>query len=180
MLLERNRSCLVLVDLQEKLMPAIEGGAQVLARARLLAAAARRLDVPLLVTEQYPAGLGPTAPEILALMASGDVLAKTTFAAGDEQAIRARLGEIGRPDLVLAGCEAHVCLLQSALSLKTQGKRVIVVADAVASRRAADRDAALRRLDAAGCELVTTEMVVFEWLRHAPSPAFRDLLTLLK
>jgi nicotinamidase-related amidase len=181
MLLERNRSCLILVDLQANLMPAIEGGAQVLARARLLAEAARRLEVPVLTTEQYPDGLGPTVPEIRALVAPGDVLAKTAFAAGDETAIRRRLAEIGRPDLVLAGCEAHVCLLQSALSLRAaQAHRVAVVADAVGSRRASDRDAALRRLGAAGCDLVTTEMVVFEWLRHAPSAEFRDLLPLLK
>jgi nicotinamidase-related amidase len=180
MLLERNRSCLLLVDLQAGLMPAIEGGAQVLARARLLAAAARRLEVPLLATEQYPEGLGPTAPEILALLPPGAVLGKTIFAAGDEPMVRRRIAELGRPDLVLAGCEAHVCLLQSALSLKAQGHRVVVVADAVGSRRATDREAALGRLRAAGCDLVTTEMVVFEWLRHAPSPEFRDLLPLLK
>lgn len=180
MLLERERSCLILVDLQRNLMPAIDSGAQVLGRARLLAAAARRLAVPVLATEQYPEGLGPSAPEILELVSPGDVLAKSYFAAGDEPAVRQRLAEIGRPDLVLAGCEAHVCLLQTALSLKAQGRRVIVVADAISSRRAADCEAALARLGAAGCELVTTEMVVFEWLRHAPSPEFRDLLPLLK
>jgi nicotinamidase-related amidase len=180
MLLERARSCLILVDLQRKLMPAIDSAAQVLARARLLAAAAKRLAVPVLATEQYPEGLGRSVPEILDLVSPDDVLPKRRFAAGDEPAVRRRLGEIGRSDLVLAGCEAHVCLLQSALSLQAQARRVIIVADAVSSRRAADRAAALARLGAAGCELVTTEMVVFEWLRHAPSPEFRDLLPLLK
>jgi nicotinamidase-related amidase len=180
MLLDRDRSCLILVDLQTKLMPSIDLGAQVLGRARLLAAAAVRLKVPLLATEQYPEGLGGTAPEILALLPPGGVIAKNRFAAADEPELPRRLAALGRPDLVLAGCEAHVCLLQTALSLKAQGHRVIVVADAVSSRRASDREAALHRLEAAGCDIVSAEMVVFEWLRFAPSPEFRDLLPLLK
>jgi nicotinamidase-related amidase len=180
MLLERERSCLVLVDLQRNLMPNIDNGAQVLARACLLATAARRLEVPVLATEQYPEGLGRSEPEILDLIPPGDIVTKRYFAAGDEPELRARLAAIARPDILLAGCEAHVCLLQTALSLKAQQRRVAVVADAVSSRRAADRDAALRRLERAGCEIVTAEMVVFEWLRHAPSPEFRDLLPLLK
>lgn len=180
MLLERERSCLVLVDLQRNLLPAIDSAAQVVERARLLAAAAKRLEVPVLATEQYPAGLGTTVPELLELVAPGDILVKHRFAAGDEPAIRERLAGTGRSDVVLAGCEAHVCLLQTALSLKAQVRRVAVVTDAVSSRRASDREAALRRLGAEGCELVTAEMVIFEWLRHAPSPEFRDLLPLLK
>ncbi|MBX6366589.1 MAG: isochorismatase family protein [Rhodospirillales bacterium] len=180
MLLERERSCLVLVDLQRNLLPAIDSAAQVVERARLLAAAAKRLQVPVLATEQYPAGLGTTVPELLELVAPGDILVKHRFAAGDEPAFRERLAGIGRADIVLAGCEAHVCLLQTALSLKAQVPRVAIVTDAVSSRRASDREAALRRLAAEGCELVTAEMVIFEWLRHAPSPEFRDLLPLLK
>jgi nicotinamidase-related amidase len=180
MLLDRDRSCLLLVDLQANLMPAIDMGAQVVARARLLAAAANRLEVPVLATEQYPEGLGPSVPEILALVPAENVIPKRTFAAGNEPELPRRLAALGRPELVLAGCEAHVCVLQTALSLKARDYRVIVVADAVSSRREADRAAALRRLEAAGCDLVTAEMVVFEWLRFAASPEFRDLLPLLK
>ncbi len=180
MLIQRDRSCLVLVDFQEKLLPSIEGGAGAVARARILAEAARRLDVPVAATEQYSPGLGRTEASLRALVPPGNIVEKQHFAAGREPAFQRLVAELGRPDFVLAGCETHVCLLQTALSLREEGRRVVVVCDAVGSRRVADRDAALARMERQGVELATSEMVVFEWLERAPSPEFRDLLPLLK
>jgi nicotinamidase-related amidase len=180
MLIQRHRSCLILVDFQEKLLPSIEGGAAAVARARILVEAARRLDVPIAATEQYSPGLGRTEASLRALVPPGNIVEKQHFAAGREPVFRRLLAELRRPDFVLAGCETHVCLLQTALSLREDGSRVVVVRDAVGSRRAADRDAALARMERQGVELATSEMVAFEWLERAPSPEFRDLLPLLK
>ncbi len=170
--LDRDTSGLLVVDLQARLMPAIDGAAEILRHTGLLLAAARQLTVPVLFTEQNPAGLGRTAPELQ----PGEVLTKMHFDACREAAPILP----DRPSLVVLGCEAHVCVLQTVLGLLDQGRRVHVVANAVGSRTPANKDAALRRMAAHGAEIVTTEMVVFEWLGTAAHPAFRDLLRLVK
>lgn len=199
MLLDAEESQLVLVDYQQRLMPAIHEGTAVLANALRLAKAARLLDVPGWGTEQNPAGLGPLDPALPPLL--GGVLTKTSFAAAQVLAPRLRpparpaagnarslprhlqkpaAPEPGRNSIVLAGCEAHVCLLQTALELLDDEFEVWVVTDACSSRTERNRDAAFDRLAGAGCELVTTEMVVFEWLRSCEHPRFRQALALVK
>ena len=180
MLLDPKRSCLVVVDVQEKLVPKIGGLARILANISRLLAGAQRLDVPVLATEQYEPGLGGTVAELAARIPPDKVVGKTFFAAGREEAFCRLLRETGRDRPVLCGMETHVCVLQSALSLVEQGFRMAVIVDAVGSRRVLDRDSALRRLERNGIELVTVEMVLFEWLERAPSPAFRDLLPLIR
>lgn len=206
MLLELDDSQLVLVDYQAGLMPAIHEGAAVLANAQRLAKMACLLKVPLWATEENPSALGPSVPELRALIeqAGGKTLAKMQFSAVEEG-----LGEMLRPELpqrapqgnarslprhlqkpaagqaqrntvVIAGCEAHVCLLQTALDLLEDEFEVWVVTDACGSRTERNRDAAFDRLAGAGAELVTTEMVAFEWLRTAEHPAFKDVLALVK
>lgn len=172
-----GRSALVLVDLQARLMPAIDGGEAVVRRATVLARAARLLDVPVLGTEQNPEGLGPNLPEVRALCDA--TVAKTHFAASAAPGLGERL-PAGRDELIVAGCEAHVCVLQTVLGLLAQGHRVRLVADAVGSRRAGDRALALERARGAGATVVSSEMVIFEWLRHCRHPAFRDALKLVK
>jgi nicotinamidase-related amidase len=143
--------------------------------------AARRLGVPLLVSEQYPKGIGPTVPALAALATPEEIFEKIHFSCAAEPAIQAQLALMGpRRQAVLCGIEAHVCVLQSALGLAAAGWSVTVVEDAVSSRRAADRDAGLRRLAAAGVTVATVEMVMFEWLGRAGTDAFRDLLKLIK
>jgi isochorismate hydrolase len=154
---------------------AVEAGA-----ARLMRAA-RRLGVPLLVSEQYPKGIGPTVPSLATLATPDETLEKLSFSCAAEPAIRSRLALMGpRRQAVLCGIEAHVCVLQSALGLIDAGWSVAVVEDAVSSRRAGDRDAGLRRLAAAGATIATAEMVLFEWLERAGTAEFRDLLKLIK
>jgi len=204
MLLELEDSQLLLVDYQGKLMPAIHEGPAVLANASRLAQMARLLQVPVFATEENPAGLGPTAPALQALIAQagGKTFAKMSFSAvadglaellrpparapqGNARSLPKHLQKPaqpaqGRNTIVMAGCEAHVCLLQTALDLLDDEFEVWVVTDACGSRSERNRDAAFDRLAGAGAELVTTEMVAFEWLRSAEHPAFADILKLVK
>jgi nicotinamidase-related amidase len=175
--IDPRRSVLLLVDFQARLMPAIEDGAAVLANAGRLIDAARILEVPLLATEQNAKGLGPTSAELLDGV-DVPVVHKTSFDACRMPGFLDRLPD--RPDLVVAGCETHVCVLQTALGLIDAGRRVWLVRDAVGSRRAESKETAIRRLQRHGAEIVTTEMVVFEWLQTAEHPRFRDALALVK
>jgi nicotinamidase-related amidase len=156
----------------------------VLRHAEILLRSAERLSVPVTVTEQYPKGLGPTVPAILeALPAKAAVLPKTAFSAAAEPTIAERLQALtgaGRDHVVICGVEAHVCVLQTALGLKQEGLQVFVVGDAVSSREEASVSAASARLVQAGCQWVTTEMVVFEWLGRAATEDFRALSALIK
>jgi nicotinamidase-related amidase len=177
MLLTAEGSVLLLIDLQERLVPAIRDGDVVVARAVRLAEAARLLDVPVLVTEQYPAGLGSTVPPLAAYPQA--VLPKTTFSAAEDPALTALL-PAGPGEIIVAGCEAHVCVLQTVLGLISQGHRVVLASDAVGSRDPADRAVALDRARQHGAEIVTSEMVLFEWLRDSRHPKFREVQKLLK
>jgi len=174
-LLNAARSTLVIVDFQARLMPAIDDGPHLVANAQRLVAAAGLLAVPVVMTEQNPAGLGGTIPE---LAGAGPVVSKMSFDACAEPAFLEMLAGDGQ--LVLCGCEAHVCLGQTALSLLAYRRRVAVVQDAAGSRQPASKEAALRRLERHGAEIVTTEMVIFEWLRSAADPRFREVLKLVK
>jgi Isochorismatase family len=163
--------------MQERLMPAIHDGEVVTARAVRLAEASRLLDVPIRATEQYPAGLGPTVEPLAAYPQA--TLTKTAFSAVADPGFSALL-PAGVSQIVVAGCEAHVCVLQTVLALLGSGRRVLMVADAIGSRDPADRAAAIDRARQHGTEIVTSEMVLFEWLRDAQHPRFREVQKLLK
>ena len=200
MLLDAAQSQLVLVDYQTRLLPVIFEGPLVLANAVRLGQLARLMHVPVWGTEQSPSKLGENVAEVRALCAQ--TLSKMHFSGVEEG-----LGEWLRPPatpvagnarslpkhlqkptaqapernmVVIAGCEAHVCLLQTALDLLEDEFEVWVVTDACSSRIERNRDAAFDRLAGAGAELVTTEMVAFEWLRTAEHPAFKSAQTLIK
>lgn len=175
-------SHLVLIDLQERLLPALPCATAMLTRVRLLVAAARELAVPITVTEQYPAGLGPTVAEIAAALPD-DAPRIEKIAFSGVEAIETHLVKLstrGRRSLVVCGAEAHVCVLQTVIDALNGGFGVVLAADAVASRRRVDEEIALRRMAAAGAMLATTEMIVFEWLRQAGTPAFRALAPAIK
>ncbi|WP_260673480.1 isochorismatase family protein [Comamonas aquatica] len=202
MLLDADDSQLVLIDYQEKLMPVIFEGPQVLANAVKLAKLANLMQVPVWGTEQNPSRLGPNASELRALC--DQTLSKMSFSAAEDGLIdllrppvRKQQGgnarslpkhlqkpaapaEPERPSIIIAGCEAHVCLLQTALQLLEEEMEVWVVTDACSSRSERNRDAAFDRLAGAGAELVTTEMVAFEWIRSCEHPAFKQMLELVK
>ncbi|WP_234192090.1 isochorismatase family protein [Pseudacidovorax sp. NFM-22] len=200
MLLDADQSQLLLIDYQPRLMPAIHEGEAILANAQRLAQMAGLADVPVFGTEQNPSRLGQMPAELRDHCRR--VMAKMQFSAVAEG-----LGEWLRPparpvqgnarslprhlqkpqaaaperaSIVIAGCEAHVCVLQTALELLEDEFEVWVVTDACSSRTERNRDAAFDRLAGAGAELVTTEMVGFEWLRSAEHPAFKELQALIR
>jgi nicotinamidase-related amidase len=200
MLLDADECQLLLVDYQARLMPAIHENGAVLANAVRLGRLAQLFDVPVWGTEENPEGLGQSMPDVRALCRR--TLAKMHFSAvadgivdvlrppakpqgGNARSLPRHLQKTtpaGEPrnSIVIAGCETHVCLMQTALELLDEEFDVWVVTDACGSRTERNRDAAFDRLAGAGCELVTTEMVAFEWLRTAEHPAFEEALRLVK
>jgi nicotinamidase-related amidase len=178
MLLERAKSLLLLVDMQERLVPAMADAADVTARCGILLSAANALGVPVLASEQYPKGLGATIPDLAARAPRR--LEKLEFSAYANSAIKDELSRADRPQIVLAGVEAHVCVLQTGLELIAAGFQVFVAADAVASRRPESREVALHRIARAGATLITAEMALFEWLRSAAAPEFRMISKLIR
>jgi len=177
MLLNADNAVLLMVDLQQRLVPAIHDGDTMVTRTLRLAETAMLLGVPVRATEQYPAGLGPTVAPLAAYPQG--VLAKTTFSAVADPGFAALL-PAGVSEIVIAGCEAHVCVLQTAVDLLGIGHHVAIVADAAGSRDPADKEAGLERARQHGVEIVTSEMVLFEWLRDARHPQFREVQKLLK
>jgi len=177
MVMTAEGAVLLLIDLQERLMPVIHDHEAVVARTVRLAEAAQLLDVPIRATEQNPTRLGPTVSPLAAYPQT--VLAKTTFSAADAPGFPALL-PAGAAEIVVAGVEAHVCVLHTVLGLLGPERRVFVVADAVGSRYPVDKATALDRASQHGAEVVTSEMVLFEWLRDAAHPRFREVQKLLK
>jgi nicotinamidase-related amidase len=177
-------SHLVIVDMQERLAPAVQDPGTLAARVALMAQAAGRLGVPVTATEQYRKGLGATLPVVAAALPEGArTIEKMTFDSCGEPAFMARIEALrgqGRDLAIVTGAEAHVCVLQTALGLVAAGCRVAVAADAVSSRRALDRDTGLARMAANGAAIVTAEMVVFEWLARAGTEDFRAMLPLIR
>jgi nicotinamidase-related amidase len=169
-------SLLCVIDVQERLLPAVPDAKRVVARCCRLATAAGLLKVARVLTEQYPKGLGLTPPVLASLLPPAE--AKMTFSsAGCDTVAQALAG--GLTSVVLAGLETHVCVSQTAFDLLSQGLCVFVVVDAVASRHAIDHETALRRLEGAGGILTTSEAVLFEWCRSAEHPRFQDVRRLV-
>jgi nicotinamidase-related amidase len=180
MLLDAAKSLLLLVDHQQRLMPAIHEGEAVIANALRLAQLARALGIPIVGTEQSPRSLGPIVATLRELC--DEVLEKTRFD-GCADGLIARLqphAAAGRTQLVVAGCEAHVCLMQTSLGLLDAAQTIWLVRDACGSRAASNQAAAMHRIERAGATLVTTEMVGFEWVRHAGHEQFRLLQKLVR
>lgn len=180
MLLDRDRSVLLVVDIQERLAPAIAGGEAVVARAAFLLEAAARLGVPVVASEQYPKGLGHTVPALRPLLEGAAVFPKTAFSAARDPEIARHLRGLGRPQVVLTGMETHVCVLQTALGLKEAGYAVAVAADAVGSRHPERRLLGLERMRAEGVVIADSEMAAFEWLGEAGTPVFREVSRLIR
>jgi nicotinamidase-related amidase len=146
----------------------------------LLLRAARCLAVPVVVSEQYPEGIGATVIDLRGWLPPTGAMAKRHFSCVDDPAILQRLSDSGRSQMVIAGIEAHICVLQTALGLREKGYEVFVVADACGSRRLESEQLAWSRLGQAGVQLVSVEMVLFEWLRVAGTPEFKELVALVK
>lgn len=183
LLLEAQRSQLILVDIQPKLAAAMEDSvrAEVIARCTMLIQAASKLEVPILATEQYPNGLGRLEPELAdQLPANSRTLEKTSFDCCAADGFVQDIERQERPQVVLTGMEAHVCVLQTAMGLLQAGYEVFVVEDAVASRVYANLANGMQRLHQAGVVVTNTESVLFEWMRDARHEHFKDIIALLR
>lgn len=177
-LMSRGDTALLVVDVQEKLVPWIVDARRVVWNVRRLIDGASILGLPVQATEQYPQGIGPTLPELAQRL--GPIPSKLTFSCLGCPEIFLQWQERGLHRICVCGIEAHVCVQQTVLDLLSQGWRVYVVADATGSRRRIDHRIALHRMDAAGAVLTTTEAALFEWCREAGTPEFRRISQLIK
>ncbi|HEX5137505.1 MAG TPA: hydrolase [Planctomycetota bacterium] len=179
--LEKSRVALVLVDVQERFRDLIDGMPGVVAQCSRLVRFFARLGLPVVVTEQYPARLGRTVPELASVLPSGAApIEKVTFSCGGDEGFRKAVAGVRREQWVLSGIEAHVCVCQTALDLVRDGRQVALAADATSSRRPRDRDLALARMRDSGVQVMSTEMVLFEILRQAGTDDFRAVAPILK
>ncbi|TAN51827.1 MAG: hydrolase [Rhodospirillales bacterium] len=180
MLLRAESSFLAIIDVQERLLPVMADPRKVLWGTAILMRAASKLGIPLIVTEQYPQGLGPTQADLRPFIPEGAIFTKLHFASTGEAGFLDRVAGFGRRQAVLAGIESHICVTQTALGLKEAGYEVFVVFDACSSRHADSIETARQRLARNGIENVTVEMALFEWLGRAATPEFRELSALIK
>ena len=183
LLLTPNRSQLVVIDVQEKLLPSIHDREQLLKNIRFLLDAAEILRVRTVLTEQYPKGLGPTVSELSGHPVIAARLEKTRFSAAEVLRQSGQFDTVSSPEpiqVVLAGIETHVCVQQTAMDFHSQGVMVYLAADAVGSRHPIDHVQSLRRMEAAGVTVATVESIVFEWCEVAGTEQFRALSRLVK
>lgn len=178
---QTNRSQLVFVDIQTKLAPAMHADdmTAVTKNCLILSQAAKLLSVPMLLTEQYPKALGNTIPELTEQLAGVQAIEKLEFACTVVPKFNSQLTQ-GRSQVLLAGIEAHICILQTAFGLLQKSKQVFVIEDAIASRNPANKLNAIARMREAGCVITNTESVVFEWLGKAGSDEFKAISKLIR
>jgi nicotinamidase-related amidase len=176
------RPVLVVTDVQERLFGAMDAERrdEMVRNLKILLTCARRLGTPILVTEQYPKGLGRTLPELRVLLDGAPAIEKTSFSACGAAGFQERLSELAAKPIILTGVEAHVCVLLTALELLGMGHQVSIVADAVCSRRAATMDIGLAQARQAGAVITSTETVVFQLLGRSDTDAFREVSKLLR
>jgi nicotinamidase-related amidase len=177
--LDRRSAALVVIDLQEKLLPAVVERERVVRNSLLLLRLARTMEMPVVLTTQYAKGLGPTVPEVLH-EAGVPALDKVSFGCFGDEAFVARLRSLERRQLVVAGVESHICVVQTVLGALADGYDVHVASDAVSSRTTDNRHVGLARMERAGALLSSAEMVVYELLGRSDSAAFKAMLPFLK
>jgi nicotinamidase-related amidase len=183
MRLDRRKSQLLIVDVQEKMAPPVRDADRVIHNCARLLRIARRLEVPIAFSEHYPKGLGGTIAQLAEAGAGAPRLAKVHFSAWADEGLRGHFRELrrrGRQQVIAAGIESHVCLGLTVLDLQANGFDCFVVADAVSARSDASHDLALQRMRQAGAEIIDTETVLFELLERAATPEFKELIELIK
>ena len=179
-MLEARKCCLVIVDVQGKLAHLMHDRDALFKKLRILIEAAKILDIPILWCQQCPEALGPTIAEISALLADETPIDKSSFSCWHSSEFGNKLGSLARRQVLLAGIEAHVCIYQTALDLLGKDYEVHVIADAVSSRTSENKHVALGRIQAEGVRISTTEMALFELLRSADHPRFKEIANLMK
>lgn len=177
MLIYPNSSCLLVIDIQEKLAPATHEADTVIANVRWLAEVAKLANVPILTSEQYPKGLGRTVEQLRDVLPEEGYMEKMHFSCMAEPSCNEKINNLKPNQVIIVGMEAHVCVMQTALQIKQQAREVFVVADAVTSRNPADKAMALERMRHCGIHIVTKEMVGFEWIQTSGTPQFKEFST---
>jgi len=180
MLIDQQGAALLIVDVQEKLAPAIHEFNTMLSNCILLMSAAARLDIPMLMSEQYPKGLGHTVSDLSSLYTGSKPFEKICFSCSEEPGFLPKLAEFKRKQIVLIGIEAHVCVLQTAIGLRSEGYETFIVADAVSSRTQENWALGIQRARDNEVEIVSAEMVFFEWLKRSATDEFRELSKLIR
>jgi isochorismatase family protein len=178
--IKSDDSLLFIVDIQQKLAPAMFAGEVAISNNYKLLQAALHLKLPYLVSEQYSKGIGHTVEMLSALIDPINVIEKMTFSCLDEPVILDRLQQQGRRQIIVTGMECHVCVLQTVLDLLDAGYQVFVVDDCVASRTPENRMLGIERMRQNGAQIVSREMVMFEWLNRAGTDEFKAILPLIK
>ena len=177
----RDNTAAVIIDVQARLLPHMDQWESTLQRIMTLVRGLQTLAIPVTLTEQYPKGLGPTVPELHdAFNPPAQPVIKASFSCCDDAPFMAQLKALGRGVVLVAGIEAHVCVLQTTIDLIEQGYAPVVVADAVSSRNARDREIALRRIEHEGGRLTTVESVLFELTRLSGTDQFREISRLIR
>ena len=180
-LLNFSDSVFIMIDMQQGLISAMPNDVAIatVKNTQRLLTAATTLDIPIMVTEQYPQGLGATVTELAELIDSENVIEKTSFSCAKVRTFMKRLDDMGRKQVVLAGMESHICVLQTALDFLAQGFHVYVVEDAICSRDSNNKANAIHRMRDLGVNVTNMESVLFEWLGDAAHPQFKALSKLV-
>lgn len=176
MLMKREDSLLLIIDVQERLAPVMDSPREVINGCRRLIGVAQEIEIPFLITEQYPKGLGSTMVDLRQIAGQEqNYYTKTEFSCARNTQIMSQIKNTGKKQIILAGVETHICILQTALDLQQMGYDVFVVSDACSSRQPLQGIVALQRLLHNQIEVVTTEMVIFEWLEKSDNPKFKEI-----
>lgn len=173
MLIHPNKSCLLIIDIQEKLVPAVAEHETLISNTCWIAEIAQLLNIPILGSEQYPQGLGHTLPEISSFIPSEGMMEKMHFSCMSDPECNKTINAIRPNQVVIAGMEAHVCVMQTAIQLKQQAREVYVLADCISSRNLADKELAIERMRQCGIYVVSKEMVAFEWMQRSGTDEFK-------
>ena len=179
-MLNEKDCCLIIVDVQGKLARLMQDKVTLFKNIRILIQSAKILNVPILWCQQVPAALGPTAPQIAELLAGSEPINKSCFSCCLNEKFNNKLKSLGRKQILLCGIETHVCIYQTAADLLANGFEVNVVADAVSSRTLDNKQIALKRMTVEGAKISSTEMALFEILRTADHPNFKQIAKLVK
>jgi len=176
----KDRTTALIIDFQERIFPAIHEHEKLLSNVPKLIAGLRILEIPIFVTEQYVKGLGPTVPEIASSLQGIERIEKSSFSCCDEPRLLLQLAALGRENVIIAGIESHVCVLQTVIDLLRNGFHPIVVEDCVSSRKESDKRTSLLRMQKEGAYITTYESILFELLRYSGTEQFKAISRLIK
>ena len=176
-MLDTNNSILVIIDIQEKLVKAASNGEKTIINTSKISQAAQILSIPVIITEQYPKGLGATVESITG--SDAFIIEKSSFSAFKEPEFEQKIKSLNRKQVILCGIEAHICVLQTAIDLYKNGYEVYVLKDCVSSRSEEEQNSGLELLKQYGIKVITVEIALFQWLKSSKHPQFKDIQKLI-